>query len=162
MTSRSLATLALLASGCAPLLPPEPHVQGPDAARPSTALATQTRELVWMKTGRTVRIQRTAKMCHEGVVSEACVRVSSGDLYELDRFFGAKEFRERWESYWPCPKRLDGEVEAFIVTFADGSTIGKLLDAPMGTPLARNCDRAMRDTVAAIGDELEKRYFRRD
>lgn len=71
----------------------------------------------------------------------------------------ARHFRERWDAYRPCPHRGDAP-EAFQVTFADGHTVAKPLDHPLGDPRGPACDRATRDSVSGIGEDLEKRYFR--
>lgn len=146
--------------GCSPL-PPEPDVRGPTDERPPAASPSRTRELVWVGPRRTVRITLGSRLCREGASSDACVLLSRADRNELDRFFGTESFRERWAAYGPCPARTGpNDSEGFAVTYADGEKIGKLLDAPLGSPLTRKCDRPTRDAISAVGDDLVKRYFR--
>ena len=163
----AVPVILLACASCAPL-PEEPVMRGPaDATSRTTSSAgpqsSRTRELVWMKGRKMIRITRTERMCREDESSGSgeCVPLSSADKKELDRFFGAESFRERWAMYRPCPAAIDQDSSAiFAVTFADGKQIGKILDAPVGSPLARACDRTTRNTVAQIGDDLMDRYFR--
>lgn len=152
-----LAAVTVTLCACAPL-PSEPAVVGPTKEHASTSPST-TRELVWVGARGTLRIAAT-RMCRDGsAASSTCLHLSGADRRELDRFFGAKSFRQRWDAYSPCPQ-LGGDIEAFQVTFADGHTVAKPLDRPTGTPTMPTCDRATRDSVAGIGEDLERRYFR--
>jgi hypothetical protein len=147
--------------GCSPLSQ-KPSVGGPSDERQTVAAAPlRTRELVWVSQRRIVRISLGAHLCRQGPSGEACVRLSRSDRHELDRFFGTEAFRERWVAFGACPARtvLD-ESESFAVTYADGERIAKPLDAPLGSPRTRRCDRATRDAISAVGDDLVERYFR--
>lgn len=159
LVAELLAGAVVTLSACAPL-PYEPALHGPTPeAGPEWSFGMTARELVWVSARGTLRIEAT-RMCREdGGAADACLHLSSSDRRELDRFFGAKNFRQRWDSYRPCPDRGDAP-EAFQVTFADGHTVAKRLDHPFGTPTGPACDRATRDSVVGIGEDLEKRYFR--
>ncbi len=159
VVSELLAAAAVTLCACAPL-PYDPALRGPtQEAGPESSSTMTARELVWVSARGTLRIEAT-RMCREdGESSDACLHLSTSDRRELDRFFGARNFRERWDAYRPCPHRGDAS-EAFQVTFADGHTVAKPLDHPFGTPTGPACDRATRDSVAGIGEDLEKRYFR--
>jgi len=159
-TSRALLVAAAsCALACAPL-PPEPNVGGPrDDAAELESRGASTRELVWVSAAGTLRIE-SSRMCREESDSSGeCVRISAADRVELDRFFGAKTFRERWDAFRPCPTSFEADTHAFRVTFADGESVAKWLDGPVGL-LVRPCDRALRDAVAGAGDDLVRRYFR--
>jgi hypothetical protein len=158
-------TLSVLASAalgaCAPL-PSEPVVSGPVFEREASPSQVLTRELVWVTTRGTLRVT-AARMCKrddQESTSGACVQLSTSDRRELDRFFGADNFRKRWDDYVPCPAEMDAEPEAFKVTFSDGQSIAKTLDWQRGSPSGRGCDRATRNALSGIGDDLVKRYFR--
>jgi hypothetical protein len=158
MVVRYLLAIALVA--CTPL-PAEPAMGGP-SDRPMPAGPSVTRELTWVSAGRTVRITLGSRVCRDGPrESASCVRLSATDRKELDRFFGAETFRHRWSAYGACGTRFTriGETTTFSITYADGETIAKPLDAPNGTPLTHRCDLATHDAVTTIEDDLVKRYF---
>ena len=129
--------------------------------------ASTTTELVWLTTRGTLTITST-HMCRDidgasdaAAAPGGCVRLSAADLHEVDRFFGAPNFRARWDAYRPCAASSDDENAAFFrVTFADGHTIAKPLERLPDMPASPACDRATRDAVAGIGSDLVRRYFR--
>lgn len=158
LASGGITVLGLTA--CA-RLPVEPEVRGPSDERPTPAAALQTRELVWASPRRVIRITLGSHLCRKGASGDACVRLSRADRNELDRFFGTEAFRERWSAFGACPAQgVMNHEEAFAVTYANGERIGKALDTPLGSPISRPCDRATRDAIGAVGDELVERYFR--
>src|SRR5688572_13590570 len=155
--------LAGFALGCEPL-EEQPELRGPSSRRGSTQSMQAAQELVWFRGRSMIRITRTAKMCQEeesGPGSGSCVVLADEDRKQIDRFFGGENFRSRWDNYRPCQARIaNGDSEIFAVTFADGHKVGKLLDAPMGSPATRvGCDREIRDGVSTLGEDLAKRYF---
>ena len=161
-----LVGLAGLA-GCAPL-PPEPVVGGPVHGKEAVGQMA-TRELVWVSPGGTLRITNSRMCKHEedATNSASCVKLSASDRRELDRFFGAENFRKRWDAYVPCPQLRLGDPgptaaqsEYVTVTFADGASITKSLDGQLGNPRVAHCDRSTRNAISGIGDDLVKRYFR--
>lgn len=156
-----LMAAGMVTSACAPL-PVAPNVAGPDEGRVEIANdSSATRELVWVTNRGTLRI-KASRMCRDGDApsGSACVRLSATDRAELDRFFGANNFRRRWDTYRPCAALFGDENVAFQVTFADGHSVGKALDRAADMPTIPSCDRATRDTVAVIGSALVDRYFR--
>lgn len=151
-------------AGCSPL-PGEPQMQGPrevrDGAHVAPAMVVATRELSWASPDRLVKITLGSRVCRRAPSSSACVRLSAQDRRELDRFFTNDSFRSRWTAFGACPARIggDGDTTVFSVTYASGERITKPLDAPMGTPATRRCDRSARDAIAAIEEDLVRRYF---
>jgi hypothetical protein len=162
-TATLLASFAMLGvlGGCAPL-PSEPVMAGPVYERDPATGQLKTRELVWVSAGGTLRItnERMCKHDEDASNSASCVRLSTSDRRELDRFFGAQNFRKRWDAYVPCPAVIGEETELFKVTFEDGASIAKALDRQTGSPVAPACDRSTRNALTGIGDDLVKRYFR--
>lgn len=152
--------LILLMDACTPL-PAEPDVRGPKDDRTTTAATLRTRELVWASSRRTIKITLGSHLCRKGASGgDACVRLSRADGHELDRFFGTQAFHARWAAFNACPTQgALHEGEAFAVTYATGEKIGKALDMPVGSPMTGLCDRATRDAISAVGEELVARYF---
>jgi hypothetical protein len=69
-------------------------------------------------------------------------RALGADRRELDRFFGAESFRERWKAYVPCAGR-NWTTEVFEITFADVSpSPGRLIPATAIPALASAATRA--------------------
>src|SRR5688572_13743566 len=135
-----LAILAIAIIGCTPL-PPEPALGGPmpgDEVGVSSPSAV-TNELVWVKGRTMIKVQRGDRLCRQDSSFGACKQLTAADRRELDRFFGASSFREKWMRYAPCPSSYgtDLQREVFAVTFSDGATVGRELDAPFRYPLAR-------------------------
>jgi hypothetical protein len=151
---------ATAALGCAPL-PDEPAVRGPSDDRAAVGSRSATRELVWFRQGTEIRVSRASKLCTNGQSARAeCIQLSAADRRELDRFFGAETFRQRWKAYIPCAGR-NWTTEVFEITFADGESIARPLDTRFGDPRSRTgCDQGTRQAVSAIGDNLLRQYFR--
>jgi hypothetical protein len=155
----AFALTATAALGCSPL-PEEPAVRGPADDRAAAGSGSATRELVWLRQGTEIRVSRASKLCTNGSSARAaCIQLSAADRRELDRFFGAETFRQRWKAYVPCAGR-NWTTEVFEITFADGESVARPLDTRYGDPRSRvGCDQGTRQAVSAIGDSLVKLYF---